>query len=939
MLMCSSICKFSAFPRRKAVLMASSSSTASRADRLQAFLRLPDIPASYYTNTTRDDNLIAVAKEFDILYHKYFPDRKPLFLVPNNECQRPKMICSFVRPTSLPYDQLFDLEGTCQFVADYVRYEPLYDSSIYDDEHDDTVEQLPQQLVSPATALDWQVGNCFEMSLVLVSLLIGAGFNAYVVVGSAPKAVCLSDQRSTMWEGELPKEVNSDDEVEDDTPQNNPYVALIPEKLTLRLTTDPDPAPVSERNSVIASAGDCPQGTDTTNVRGGAVKPIHSWVLVLPGGRQSVSKAVFVEPSTAQLIPFSAADSRYTSVEVLFNHQDYHVNMRPEAPVSSLSPDLADRTQWESLFSHVNLSDDELESLNGTFSATRRAFTNDLIMVTTAATMNTAESPDSSRSQRMYISNLWSNELILNRHQYESRYPSGYKEITYVNAVVRRYAPYSQSDYRILEVVVPDAEYAELQETHIFYAHRADKLRHATIFPSLAPQSSFKKSLTLSSQSSLSLEKELCEPRKMVEWYEKGRMHNASVEGLRELIYEPGKQRTMKFYWRARSDGLYCRTEVLYDANTLRKVKEFYKGRSDRLWYRSFSYRRPSAMREKDMHNLIVHGPGNTSAVHTYPRLDPVRISQKFLRDENVPARKDVAKTTFLRPASEGKSGGNSSAPAVGEMWVFFHYDAGSILRPYHMFAKPSSSVEEYIAASAAGKPAEPPMRVVSLPGDEPPSELDLYNERKWLSSVETACLMEQRAKSDECMDILRSIEQEHHKAQHVLSVYDTLRNRPKETEAERARKIAEEARREESRKDYLAPYIAKLEMPTDFDGNYLNVRLTMEQAKQVRDEALQELKDQLIQRGHIMQSRMDKEKVEFNKRQQLYRKNCDASALEGDKETEAFALYCKEATWRMKVLDERLLQHIEHASEKYNKMAQRLAEDPRLSALYNTTH
>ncbi|CBZ23459.1 conserved hypothetical protein [Leishmania mexicana MHOM/GT/2001/U1103] len=919
--------------------MVSSSATASRADRLQAFLRSPDIPAPFYTNTTTDDNLITVTTQFDILYHKYFPDRKPLFLLPNNECQRPKMICSFVRPTLLPYDELFDLEGTCQFVADYVRYEPLYDPSIYDDEYDDTVEQLPQQIVSPATALDWQVGNCFEISLVLVSILIGAGFNAYVVVGSATKAVCLSDQKSTMWEGALPTEANSDDEVEDDMPQNNPYVALIPEKLTLRLTTDPDPVSVSKKDSVMASGGDYPKDTETPNVRGGAVKPIHSWVLVLPGGRQSVSKAVFVEPSTGQLIPFSATDSRYTSVEALFNHQDYHVNMRPEAPVSFLSPDLADQSQWESLFSCTNPSDEEVESLVGTSSTTRRAFTNELVATTTATTVATTEVFDSSRSRRMYIPNLWSSELILNRQQYESRYPGGYKETTYVNAVVRRYAPYSQSDYRILEVVVPDAEYAELHETHVFYAHRADKLRRTTVFPSSAPQSSSKESFILSGLSSVSLEKASEGPRKVIEWYQKGRIHNTSVEGLRELIYEPGKQRTMKFYWRARSDGLYCRTELLYDVSTLRKVKEFYKGRSDRLWYRSFSYGFPSTMRERDMHSLIVQGPGNVSALHVYPRLDPVRISQKFLRNESVPARKDVAKMTFRRPASEGKSGGNNGAPTVGEIWVFFHYDAGSILRPYHMFAKPSSSVEEYIAASAAGKPAEPPMRVVSLPGEEPPSELDLYNERKWLNAVEVACLMEQRAKSDECMDILKSIEQGHSKPQHVLSVYDTLRNRPKETEAERAKKLAEAARREESRKDYLAPYIAKLEMPADFDGNYLSVPLSMEQARQVRDEALQELKDRLIQRGHIMQSRMDKEKVEFSKRQQLYRKNCDASALEGDKETEAFALYCKEATWRMKVLDERLLQHIDHASEKYNQLAQRLAEDPRLSALYHPGH
>lgn len=935
----------------------SSFATTSRAGRLEAFLRSQDIPASFYTNSSTDDKVLNVAEQFDTLYHKYFPDRKPLFLSPDNECQRPKMICSFVRPTSLLFDALFDLKGCCQFVADYVRYEPLHDSFIYDDEFDDTVEQLPRQIVSPATALEWQVGNCIEMSLVLVSFLIGAGFNAYVVVGTATKAVCLSDQTNAMWEGALPVEVNSDDEVEDDVPKNNPYIAMIPEKLSLRLTTDADPAAASSEDSEHVSARDPTKASDTPHDADVdvAVKPIHAWVLVLPGGRRSVAEAAFVEPSTGHLIPLAAADAGYTSIEVLFNHQDYFVNMRPAAPVSALSPNLADRSQWESIFSYANPSDDEVENLAGSLSATRRGFNTDLAATMSMAGVSAADLVDSGKRRRIYIPNLWSNELILNRQQYENRYPGGFKEITYVNAVVRRYAPYSQPDLRTLEVIVPDTEYAELDQVHVLYAHRADKLRRTSVFPSPVHRSSLRPESSIMSSRSPSPPAQSASggaggPRKVVEWYDKGRMRDSVVEGLRELIYEPGKQRTMKFFWRARSDGLYCRTELLYDGSTLHKVKEFYKGRGDRLSYRSFSYARPSTMRETTAHNIIVRGPGTGPALREYPRLDPIRISQKFQRDPSKPAGKDVAKTTFRRPVAEAKGGGGGAAagggggsaqshPPVGEMWVFFHYDAGSILRPYHMFAKPSSSVEEYIAASAARKPVEPPVRVVPLPGEAPPSELELYNERKWLNAVEAACLMEQRATADTCLDIVKSMDEARAATQPVLSVYDTLRNRPKETEAERARKLAEAARREESRKDYLAPYIAKLEMPVHFDGNYLAVRLSPEQAKQVRDEALQELKERLIQRGHIMQTRMDREKEEFNRRQQLYRKNCDASALEGDKDTEAFALYCKEATWRMKVLDERLSQHIDHASEKYTQLAQRLADDPRLAALYHPMH
>ncbi|KPA73399.1 hypothetical protein ABB37_09940 [Leptomonas pyrrhocoris] len=916
----------------------STSTNVARAERLAAFLRSPDIPASYYNNTVSEDKLLTLSRQYETFYCNFFPDRKPLFLYSNNECRKQKMICSFVRPTSLIFDKLFDLQGCCQFVADYIRYEPLHSPLLYEDEDDDTVEGLPSQVVSPATTLNWQTGNCIEMSLVLTSFLIGAGFNAYVVIGTAAPAVCLCDQSASYWEGSLPVEVNSDDEVEDTTPKGNPYMALILENPVLRAPNDPDPevelAAVNDRNAVSAHG----RNSNAANAEGSAIKPVHSWVLVLPGGRKSVSDPVFVEPSTGKLIPLAAVDTVYTSIETLFNHEEYYVNMRPNALVSSLALNLTDGSQWESLFSLVGAGEEESDSMTNTYSTARRAYTSELTATIAAMAATTAaESGDATKGKRVRIPNFWSNELIISQQQYETRFPEGLKQIRYANAIVRRYAPYSQNDLRVQEILVPDVEYTGLEEVHIFYAHRADKLRRRSVYPSAAtpPRPQTESSSILASRPATYAFDAAGEPRKIVEWYDKGRTHDTAVEGLRELIYEPGRQRTMKFYWRARSDGLCCRTELLYDSNKLRKVKELYKGRRDFLWYRSFSYVRPSTVRELSLHNLVVLGPGNVSAMRDYPRLDPARISQKFLRNESVAADTDVAKITFLRPSPEGK-GGN---PPAGEMWIFFHSSPGSLLRPYHMFAKPGSSVEEYIASSAARKPVEPPVKVVTLPGEAAPSELDLYNERKWLNAVEATCLMEQRARMDECMDILKAIEQDHTSVRSVLSSYDTLRNRPKETEAERARRLAEALRREESRKDYLAPYIAKLEMPPDFDGNYLTIRLSIEQAKQVRDEALHELKERLIQRGHIMQSRMDREKEEFNKRQQLYKKTVDASAVEGDKDTEEFALYCKEATWKMKVLDERLSQHIDHASDKYNQLAQRLADDPRLVALYHPGH
>ncbi|AAZ11165.1 hypothetical protein, conserved [Trypanosoma brucei brucei TREU927] len=1326
---------------------------ATRAERLTHWLRKEGFPPSYTEISPAEESIFKATRRFQSHFHEYFPKRAPQLLAPLNECRTRKMICTFIRPTIFPFDELFDVGSCARFLAGYMRYEILEDT-----------ERLPEVVVSPATTLQWQIGNCFELSILLTSLLVGVGYNAYVVVGYAERAVCENDSSQREWTdeyGELStsgkskskrrtsnkdstycsnvvgttggREENAntkapvtddyccyvDSDADDDGSDmvDAEYAALVKDRLVLRPADEIDMysqyhhqqdddkdtrsntsfagsrvqgASESYANSVSlcsplannvvgATSPLCGPNTsfnafnnparcgnaDAASVIGGddavkgpakgesvnfpPVRRLHSWVLVLPGGRKSVREPVFVEPSRGDLIAPGDADSFYTGVEGVFNGDNYFVNLTPDAAVSSLVPDLQDASQWEAVLFELDVEDERNISHNfvgtplstlggqvhlgatpgsggGVLSASPSAVYGSRGLGNSAGMRrryndegSPAQHPGSTFSGGFstlagglthlmqttrdravhFCCASWVEELTLNRAQYESRYPGGMKFTRYVNADVFRYAAYLMPDHRVLEVYLPDTQYPSQAQIHLLFEHRADKLRRRSVYPTASAfmrrtnsvsdfrsgaaaasggeglvalpaaegegkepydtdydyssgaqqraglrrnivtsalddefretnvgkrrsfvrhrsfsSGAFMRERTVSNSNSqliplVDVVVQSGNFRLMQEWFERGRMLQTSVGGLRLLTYEPGVQRTMTFYWDARNDGLWRRQEFFYESRALRKVKEFYRGRDDRLWYRSATFDNVAALNMG--YNLshtnsqqVGSSPstkGSVRGADDTQRAEPIRMSEKYHRNETIPPDDDVAKYVFVRPAAvaaaraatgtmhpqlvasaalspvcAGPSTGSvGSLSEGGEMWVYFHYRPGSIIRPYRMYPKTDPGEECLLSAVAGPKGSISgtlPSIIVMMPNATPPSDMEQCNERNRLRWWVTMCQGRVRASLAECNAIVEStrepsgpvagpdeaeaakrssvelgglagaqltpVAEQKSQAQNqeyllpglcpskrvalanekqrrvpaVVSVFDTLRNRPRETEAERRRRLAEEALREEARCDYLAPYIAKLDLPTTFSGDYMNVALTMDQARRVRDEALRELKERLIHRGRIIQKQMDEEREELTRRQANYQSNVDAAVAgvestvkasgvetcsiqgvlgaaeqkdmsdsvalaatgggalgeavtgipsvmgasctitanalastsaavavttsgEVARDAKEFAQYCKEATWRMKTLDELLVKHIDRASERYAKLAQKLADDPRLSALY----
>ena len=68
-----------------------------------------------------------------------------------------------------------------KFVATFCSYEPSPE------------DQYPEILASPHACLHFRIGDAFDFSVFLCSLLLGSGYDAFVCTGYAPKEVALRD--------------------------------------------------------------------------------------------------------------------------------------------------------------------------------------------------------------------------------------------------------------------------------------------------------------------------------------------------------------------------------------------------------------------------------------------------------------------------------------------------------------------------------------------------------------------------------------------------------------------------------------------------------------------------------------------------------------------------------------------------------------------------
>ncbi|RHZ03420.1 hypothetical protein DYB31_016462, partial [Aphanomyces astaci] len=128
---------------------------------------------------------------------------------------------------------------------------------------------------------------------------------------------------------------------------------------------------------------------------------------------------------------------------------------------------------------------------------------------------------------------------------------------------------------------------------------------------------------------------------------------------------------------------------------------------------------------------------------------------------------------------------------------------------------------------------------------------------------------------------------------------------------------------------DYLSPFLQSVHSHhrTPHGGGRKQV-LSRDDAHNVRDMCLKNLKERLLERANIIQTRLDKENAALAKKQAAFQR----SQREHDQEFERF---CSETMFRIQILEQRLTRHEETALQKYAELDQRLHSDPRLAVLH----
>jgi len=795
-------------------------------------LDVEELPPTYRMNTNKEDLCLEYVENFRTQFVQLFPKRKELILCPKNECKVRKFISTTVRATELPYRELYDSALCAEFVASLLEYEPL-----------EYPTELPEYIPSSDSVLKWRVGDCFDFSILLASYLIGAGYDAYVVSGYAPKWVCLRDQSRTecpvlMVEelaNSLAKELLiAGAPVDDNEDRYKVKDRGIPKSKFLKQQGEKAELEKARR-AAEDEVDDEDEEEEEDPLEG---ERVHAWVLVRAGKRE-VKESFFIEPSTGRVYP--VATSPYLGVESVWNNKNYWANMQePEEGPMQISFDLSNNDNWEYVFIEPEGQRTEGDMGDGA--------EDDMMAMGEGGEDEGGEEEED--DSVLDIPPSWVIKLVIDRDMYAKRFCNqGQQTVLYHKAKLERFAENTHEQGMVTRLTIfKDRARTVPKEQREEFKNRRDKLERRVRY--------------------------LLEGR-VHEHFLPGRM----PEALQDMYEWTGRKRELHYYTSARIDGLVKRVDEMG-----KKCMEYFEGRDDKLIYRSVSVTPDRDLTGGKTTYTLPGGQLGELVIH--------KMTEKFERDEKKAAEEDVKKRTYY--------------VRTNQIREIYHYTTGRITSASRTYYKGGQ---------------QPPDIVEVDPSAPMPSEEKLEEESHKVQNAEKDCYQAVRHQELEKEELLKVRKREEASIIIDRSIFETAAENAKEDKRQELQHT--EAEDTDVRKvDYLTPFLQNVQ-----DVKKIN----REEGMKARDACLRALKERLLERANIIQTRLDEENSHLAKKQAAFQRSQRDHDQGGDEEFERF---CSETMFRIQILEQRLTRHEETALQKYADMDQKLHTDPRLNVL-----
>ncbi|PFH34654.1 hypothetical protein BESB_066870 [Besnoitia besnoiti] len=473
-------------------------------------------------STLASRRVAACCSQFRTIYGPRF-----LFLAPPNEFGVPKFVSTTIRPTKLPFKECYDYRECAAFFADFLCYEEL-----------DPPNQYPPVLPSPSSVMTWRKGDSFDYAVLLCSVLIGHGYDAFCVSGCAPEFITRVNQTNDLPSflreqmtpeakpaqksdsapsagsaDEVPTSADAppagelrvvprqedDDDVEFVVPRRLP-----PESGFLKMLEDEahekEAAKQAESERIFVDGDDSLHGEDPFEGQ-----RVHCWVLIKKGKR-GMENDVFLEPTTGRA--YTCVEAPYISVHFVWNNENFWVNMADRVPVRQLTWDLYNTRFFEFILLK--------------------------------------------KSKALQAPVSWGAQLKLTRDDIVKRYYGLGKTVFYRNSKVENFALYSQPDGLVRRVTLfKDAQRTLPYQIWETFKQRRDCMYERVRYP---------------------------DERKVMERYLPG-----TPNSLKEVIEVEAVKRELVFY-KSRLDGLIRHVEVIGV-----KMFEEFEDREDRRTYQSIT--------------------------------------------------------------------------------------------------------------------------------------------------------------------------------------------------------------------------------------------------------------------------------------------------------------------------------------------------------------